>query len=158
FPPGAFAFNLGFLRGLGAGTLIVMYNYLGYYQVCYLGAEVKDPARTIPYAVIISIFGVVLIDLLISLSFIGVVPWREAIRTPAIGSVFMERLYGKWAASLLIIMIMVTAFSSVFALTLGYSRIPYAAAKDGIFFPSLGVLHPRDEFPHRSLLLVGILC
>jgi amino acid transporter len=158
FPPDAFRFGLGFVRGLGAGTLIVMYNYLGYYQVCYLGAEVKNPARTIPYAVLISIFGVTLIDLLISLAFIGTVPWREAIHTSGIGSIFMERLYGRWAATVLSGMILVTAFGSLFALLLGYSRIPYAAAKDGIFFKSLGVLHPRDEFPHRSLLLVGALC
>jgi amino acid transporter len=158
FPPDAFRFGLGFVRGMGAATLIVMYNYLGYYQVCYLGAEVKEPARTIPYAVLISILGVTLIDLLISLAFIGVVPWREAVQTPAIASVFMERVYGRWAAVLLSAMIMVTAFGSVFALLLGYSRIPYAAAQDGIFFRSLGVLHPRDEFPHRSLLLVGGLC
>ena len=155
FPPDAFRFSLGFLRGLGAGTLIVMYNYLGYYQVCFLGGEVKNPARTIPYAVIVSILAVAAIDLLVSLSFIGVVPWREALQIPAIGSVFMERLYGKWAAGLLTVMIMVTAFGSVFALMLGYSRIPYAAAQDGVFFRGLGVLHPRDEFPHRSLLLVG---
>jgi amino acid transporter len=157
-PPDALRFGLGFVRGMGAATLIVMYNYLGYYQVCYLGAEVKEPARTIPYAVLISILGVTIIDLLISLAFIGVVPWREAVQTPAIASVFMERVYGKWAAVVLSAMIMVTAFGSVFALLLGYSRIPYAAAQDGIFFRSLGVLHPRDEFPHRSLLLVGGLC
>ena len=102
--------------------------------------------------------GITVIDVLISLAFIGTVPWREAIHTTGIGSIFMERLYGKWAARLLSGMILVTAFGSVFALLLGYSRIPYAAAKDGIFFRSLGVLHPRDEFPHRSLLLVGALC
>jgi len=156
-PPNAFTLSMGFVRGLGAGTLIVMYNYLGYYQICYLGGEVKNPARTIPWAVILSIAGVFLIDLLLSLAFIGVVPWREAIQTPAIGSVLMERLYGRWAASLLTVMIMVTAFGSVFALMLGYSRLPYAAAQDGTFFPWLGKLH-RDEFPHRSLLLVGALC
>jgi amino acid transporter len=156
-PPNAFQFGLGFVRGLGAGTLVVMYNYLGYYQVSYLGAEVKQPARTIPYAVVISIFAVAVINILISLSFIGVVPWREAIQMNAIGSVFMERLYGKWAASALTVMIVVTAFSSVYALMLGYSRIPYAAAHDGIFFRGLGVLHPKGEFPHRSLLLVGAL-
>ncbi|HYM09952.1 MAG TPA: amino acid permease, partial [Bryobacterales bacterium] len=138
FPPGAFRFSVGFLRGLGAGTLIVMYNYLGYYQICYLGAEVREPARTIPRAVVISVLAVALINLLLSLSFIGVVPWREAIHLPAIGSVFMERLYGKWAASALSVMIMVTAFSSVYALMLGYSRIPFAAAQDGIFFRWLG--------------------
>ncbi len=155
FPRNAFQFDQAFLRGLGAGTLIVMYNYLGYYGVCYLGEEVKEPARTIPYAVIVSIVGVALIDTLISLAFIGVVPWQEAVQTNAVASLLMERLYGPWAASLLTVMIMATAFGSVYALLLGYSRIPYAAAQDGIFFRWLGALHPRHEFPHRSLLLVG---
>jgi len=157
FPPGAFQIDLAFLRGLGAGTLIVMYNYLGYYQVCYLGGEVRNPARTIPYAVLISIGAVAAIDLLISVSFVGVIHWREAMQIPAIGSVFMERLYGPGAASVLTVMIMVTAFGSVYALMLGYSRIPYAAARDGTFFPALGTLHARHEFPHRSLLVVGVL-
>jgi amino acid transporter len=52
-------------------------------------------------------------------------------------------------------MIVFTAFASLFALLLGYSRVPYAAAQDGVFFRWLGELHPTKHFPHRSLLLIG---
>ncbi len=155
-PPGAFDVNLDFIQGLGTGSAEVLYLYLGYYQVCYLGAEVKDPGRTIPRAVMYSILAVAVIDIAISFSFIGVVPWREAMASPFLGAVFVERVYGPWAGKLLAGMIVFTAFASIFALLLGYSRVPYAAAKDGVFFRWLGELHPTKAFPHRSLLLVGI--
>ncbi|HVB28802.1 MAG TPA: APC family permease, partial [Terriglobia bacterium] len=157
-----FHLNWAFLIGLGNGTIVVIYNYLGYYQVCYLGDEVKRPERTIPYAVIISILAVTVIDFLLSYCFVSVVPWRDMITpgTPAnlaVASVFMQKIYGHWAAVLLTAMILFTAFASVFALMLGYSRIPYAAARDGLFFGWFGKLHPTGEFPNRSLLLVGVL-
>lgn len=154
-PPDAFRFDLGFLRGLGEGSAEVLYLFLGYYQVCYLGAEVRDPGRTIPRAVLYSILAVGAIDVAISLSFIGVVPWQEAMESQFLGALFVERVFGPEAAKLLAGMIVVTAFGSVFALLLGYSRVPYAAARDGAFFRSLGELHPTKEFPHRSLLAIG---
>jgi amino acid transporter len=163
FPPGAFDLNWAFLLGLGNGTILVIYNYLGYNQVCYLGGEVKEPGRTIPYAVILSILGVTVIDFLLSFSFVSVVPWREMVKEGSaaynsVASVFMGQIYGEWAAIAISVMILFTAFASVFALMLGYSRVPYAAAQDGAFFRWFGVLHPKGEFPHRSLVLVGVLC
>lgn len=163
FPPGAFDLNWAFLIGLGNGTILVIYNYLGYNQVCYLGGEVKHPERTIPYAVILSILAVTVIDFLLSFSFVSVVPWREMIKEGmpaynAVASVFMGKIYGEWGAIAISVMILFTAFASVFALMLGYSRVPYAAAQDGAFFRWFGVLHPKGGFPHRSLVLVGVLC
>lgn len=154
-PPDAFKFNFDFLQGMGQGTANVLYLFLGYYQVCYLGGEVKNPGRTIPRAVVLSIIGVTIIDVLISFGFIGVVPWREGMKSESIGSAFMSASYGDWAGYLLAGMIVITAFASIFALLLGYSRVPYAAAQDGVFFGWLGKLHPTKEFPHRSLLLIG---
>jgi len=163
FPAHAFDLNWAFLVGLGNGTVLVIYNYLGYNQVCYLGGEVKRPERTIPYAVILSILGVTVIDFLLSFSFVAVVPWREMVKEGtsaynAVASVFMARIYGQWAAIAISVMILFTAFASVFALMLGYSRVPYAAALDGAFFRWFGALHPKGEFPHRSLVLIGTLC
>ncbi len=155
-PAGAFSLDLDWFRGLGNGTANVLYLFLGYYQVCYLGAEVREPGRTIPRAVVYSILGVTVIDVIISFSFIGVVPWREALVSQSIGSEFMTRVYGPWAGQVLAGMIVVTAFASIFALLLGYSRVPYAAAKDGVFLGYFKKLHPTKEFPHRSLLLIGV--
>lgn len=163
FPPGAWHITLPFMLGLGNGTMLVMFNFLGYYQICYLGDEVKRPERVIPWGVIVSILIVTVIDFLISVSFTGVVPWREMIQPGsqafnAIGSVYMERVGGHWASSLMTIMVEITAFAATYAMMLGYSRIPYAAALDGAFFKWFGELHPTKRFPHRALLLVGFLC
>jgi len=154
-PPNAWQFDLNFLGGLGQGTANVLYLFLGYYQVCYLGAEVKEPGRTIPRAVVYSILGVTVIDVAMAFGFIGVVPWREGMQSESIGSVFMGRVYGPWAGYVLAGLIIVTAFASLYALLLGYSRVPYAAAQDGVFLRWFAKLHPQ-EFPHRSLLLIGI--
>jgi amino acid transporter len=131
--------------------------------VCYIGGEVREPGRTIPRSILISLVGVALIYLLINLAILGVISWREFVPAeehPAarfIVSVFMERLYGGTVAKLFTALICWTAFGSVFALLLGYSRIPYAAALDGGFFRAFARLHPTRHFPHVSLLTVGAL-
>jgi basic amino acid/polyamine antiporter, APA family len=163
FPPGAFTFSLGFLFGLGAASRIGVYDYLGYYDVCYIGDEVKDPGRVIPRSIVISTAAVAALYLAINLSIIGVVPWREMVPAASrpsaqfVVSVFIERIYGSNVASLFTLMILWTAFGSVFALLLGYSRIPYAAARDGYFLAPFGRLHPTGGFPHVSLLVLGVM-
>src|SRR6266496_2736942 len=77
YPPGAFNFALGFFLGLGAASRIGIYDYLGYYDVCYIGDEVRDPGRVIPRSILISTAAVAIIYVGINLSIIGVVPWRE---------------------------------------------------------------------------------
>jgi APA family basic amino acid/polyamine antiporter len=94
---------------------------------------------------------------LMNLSIIGVVPWREAMHSTFIASQFIEKLYGPRAAAVATGLVLWTAFASVFALLLGYSRIPYAAAIDGHFFHVFGRLHPTGKFPHVSLLAMGLL-
>jgi amino acid transporter len=163
FPPGAFNFSLGFLFGLGAASRIGIYDYLGYYDICYIGDEVKDPGRTIPRSIIISVIGVAIIYFAINLSIIGVVPWRDFVpanthpQSDFVVSIFMERIYGAKAATIFTAMILWTAFGSVFALLLGYSRIPYAAARDGYFFKVFGRLHPTKHFPYISLIVLGVI-
>jgi basic amino acid/polyamine antiporter, APA family len=157
FPPDAFTFTRGFFLGLGSAMLIAMYDYLGYYDICYVGGEVKNPERVIPRAITLSVVFVALIYAVMNLCIIGVVPWREAMESKYIAAEFMERIYGGWAGSAITVMILWTALASVFALMLGYSRIPYAAALDGLFFKAFAKLHPKGEFPYVSLLAIGAL-
>lgn len=157
FPPGAFTFSRGFAAGLGSAMLIAMYDFMGYYDICYTGGEVRDAARTIPRSILWSVLAVAAIYTLMNLSIIGVVPWREAMQSKFIASEFIERLYGTKAAGVATGLVLWTALASVFALLLGYSRIPYAAASDGHFFQVFGRLHPAGKFPHVSLLAIGVL-
>jgi len=170
FPPHAFQFSLGFLLGLGEASRVGVYDYLGYYDVCYIGDEVKNPGRVIPRSILISLVAVVAIYITINLALIGVVPWREFVPAagqpmpdppPPVVSWYIQKLYGNGAAKVFTVMVLWTAFASCFSLLLGYSRIPFAAARDGNFFSIFGRIHPRKDFPHISLLFVGglsILC
>ena len=163
FPPNAFNFSLGFFLGLGAAARVGIYDYLGYYDVCYIGDEVRDPGRVIPRSILISTAAVAAIYIGINLSIIGVVPWREFVPASAhpessfIVSVFMQRIYGEGVATIFTLLILWTAFGSVFALLLGYSRIPFAAAKSGYFFRPFARLHPTKDFPYVSLLVLGAI-
>jgi amino acid transporter len=161
FPAGALDPSRDFFMGLGAALLIATYDYWGYYNICFLAGEVKQPQRTIPRAILISISLVAAIYLLMNISVLGVIPWRELQAQSSVEarssviSVFMQQLYGGWAGKLVSVLIMWTAFSSVFSLLLGYSRVPYAAALDGNYFSAFARLHKRHHFPHVSLLVLG---
>jgi amino acid transporter len=163
FPPDAFRFSTGFLMGLGAAARIGIYDYLGYYDICYIGDEVRDPGRTIPRSILISTVAVAAIYVGINASIVGVVPWRDFVPADAhpqsnfIVSLFMEQVYGARVATAFTLLVLWTAFGSVFALLLGYSRIPFAAARSGYFFAVFGREHPTKNFPHISLLALGTI-
>src|SRR5438874_2567942 len=161
FPPGAFTLSPKFWTGLGGAMLVATYDYCGYYNVCFLGDEIKDPGKNIPRALLLSIALVACLYLLMNISILGVVDWREMLRTPDannklyVVSTFMHRIYGPWAANLVAVLVMWAAFASVFSLILGYSRVPYAAALDGNYFKVFARVHPVYHFPHVSLLALG---
>jgi amino acid transporter len=143
---------------LGAGMGLAIYSYLGYYNVCYLGGEVKDPVRTIPRSILISALAVIVLFSLVHLAIVGVVPWREAAKeTDNLTAEFMARVHGQWAATAVTVLLIGSCFASCFSGLLGYSRVPYAAAREGHFFRWFGAVHPRHKIPHRSLLLFGAL-
>lgn len=155
FPPGAFSFSWLWFAGLGSAMVNTIYSYWGYYNICHLGGEIRDPERNIPRGIFLSIFGITLLYLAMQTSILGVVPWREAQNSKFIVSTFVERLYGHHAAQAATWMVLWIALASVFSVLLGYSRVPYSAALDGNFFPIFGRLHPTKHFPHVSLLVLG---
>jgi amino acid transporter len=163
FPAGAFHLSHSFFTGLGAAMLVATYDYWGYYNVCFLGGEIKEPGRNIPRALLLSIVAVAAIYMVMNISILGVVPWQDmqqAAQTNTrlyVASTFMHRVYGQWSAYVITVLIMWTAFASIFSLLLGYSRVPYAAALDGNYFRAFARVHPRGHFPHISLLALGIV-
>jgi amino acid transporter len=162
-PPGAFTLSRDFFHGLGGAMLIAAYDIGGYYNVCFLGDEVKDPGKNIPRALFLSILAVACLYIVMNISILGVIPWRELAQSGAansklyVVSTMMERVYGHGAASVISVLVMWTAFASVFSLTLGYSRVPYAAALDGDYFRVFARVHPVHRFPYVSVLaLAGV--
>ena len=162
-PPGAFSFSGDFFRGLGGAMLIASYDIGGYYNVCFLGDEVKEPEKNIPRALLLSILVVAFLYIVMNISILGVIPWRELAQSGAgnsklyVVSTMMQRVYGQGAASVISVLVMWTAFASVFSLTLGYSRVPYAAALDGNYFRGFARVHPVHHIPYVSVLaLAGV--
>ena len=156
-PPNAWTMDRAWFGGLAAAMTIAIYDYLGYYNICHMGDEVREPARTIPRAVLISIAVVAVVYLTMNLSIIAVVPWEEAMKSEKIASLFMERLFGPEVARGFSWLIIWTGLAGLFAMTAGYSRIPYAAAKGGDFFPVFRKLHSRHQYPWVALLAIGVL-
>ncbi|MGA8541362.1 MAG: APC family permease [Terriglobales bacterium] len=162
-PPHAFSLSRNFFHGLGGAMLIAAYDIGGYYNVCFLGDEVKEPAKNIPRALFLSILAVVCLYIAMNVSILGVIPWREMVQSGTansklyVVSTMMERVYGHRAGAIISVLVMWTAFASVFSLTLGYSRVPYAAALDGNYFRAFARVHPVYQFPYVSLLaLAGV--
>ena len=155
FPPGAFDFSSVWFAGLGAAMVSTVYSYWGYYNICNLGGEIRDPEKNIPLGIFLSIAGISVLYLAMQTAILGVVPWREAQNSPFLASLFVEKLYGPGAARVITVMVLWIALASVFSVLLGYSRVPYSAALDGNFFPVFARVHPTKHFPHVSLLLLG---
>ena len=157
FPPGAFHLSSLWFAGLGAAMVNTIYSYWGYYNICHLGGEIRNPEKNIPRGIFLSIFGITILYLALQTSLLGVIPWREAQHSPFIASLFVERLYGTRAAHFVTWMVLWIALASIFSLLLGYSRVPYSAALDGNFFPFFAKVHPTKHFPHVSLIILGAL-
>ena len=157
FPKDAFHLSPAFFAGLGSATLISMYDFSGYFNICLIGGEVKDPARTIPRCVLLSIGILALLYLAMNLSVIGVLPWQEATKSHSIMSDFTRTLYGSGAAAWMTGLILLIAFASVFSVLLGYSRVPFAAAAEGRFFRPFARLHPTRRFPSFSVIYMGVV-
>jgi amino acid transporter len=141
--------------GLDVAVLFAVYDYLGYYNICYIGGEIKDPTRTIPRVIVISILLIAAIYILMNGCLISVLPMEKAMTSRSVVADYLQVLIGPRAARIATVLILWTAFASVFSLVLGYSRILYAAARDGNFFSIFGRLHPTGAYPYAALGALG---
>jgi amino acid transporter len=158
FTPGAFSFGGGsFWAGLGAGLIIAIYDYLGYNTTAYLGAEMRDPGRTIPRSIVFSIIGIMSLYFLMQIGVLGSMPIDEIKSATSVASTVLEQAWGSGTAKVITVFIVVAAIGSVFAGLLGGSRVPFEAARDKVFLPVFGTLHPRLNLPTAGVLAMGII-
>jgi amino acid transporter len=156
-----FSWNILASFVFGQACIKTVYSYLGYYNVCHLGAEIINPGKNIPRSMFISVAGIAVLYLAMNISVSSVITWQEIKSwqdnnlNNFVVSTFIERLYGNTAAIVATVMILWVALASLFAVMLGYSRVPYAAAADGAFFKLFAKLHPTKNFPYVSLLILA---
>jgi amino acid transporter len=149
--------------GLAQATLITTYDYWGYYNICFLGSEVRRPERTIPRSILLSVLFVSIFYATMNLAALPSmrdaathVASNASVRLQLVAQI-AQSAFGQWAGRLMAALIVWTAFASVFSLLLGYSRVPYAAARDGNYFDFLAAIHPKHGIPHRSLIALGLV-
>jgi fructoselysine transporter len=163
YPAGAFDLTSDrFWLGFAAGLTIGIYDYLGYNTTAYMGAEIKDPGRVLPRSIVFSILGIMAIYLLLQIGTLGVVDWHRMadphdVASTSVASAVLEETWGRGAADVVTVLILVTAFASVFTGLLGGSRVPYDAARDRVFFRPYEKLHPRHRFPTLGLATMGVI-
>ncbi|MER5886670.1 APC family permease [Streptomyces sp. NPDC001941] len=163
YPSGAFDFaSTAFWAGFAGGLTIGIYDYLGYNTAAYMGAEIKNPGRTLPRAIVWSILGIMAIYLLLQIGALGVIDWKRMldphdIAATSVASAVLEETWGKGAAQVVTVLILITAFASVFTGLLGGSRVPYDAARDRVFFRAYAKMHPRHQFPVLGLATMGVI-
>jgi amino acid transporter len=157
FPQGWFTFSWGFVMGLGGASMVAMYDLMGYYNICYMEEEVKNPGYVFPRAILWSVIGITAVYAMMNFIILGVLPWHEIAASKHIVTDIVQTYYGPVAASVMTVLVAITAYGSIYSLMMSYSRLPFAAARDGFFFSMLSALHPTKHFPHYSLLLVGIM-
>ncbi|MBV8205088.1 MAG: APC family permease [Candidatus Eremiobacteraeota bacterium] len=156
----------GLRAGLGQALIIAMYDYLGYNQSSCIGGEVHDPAKTIPRSILTSIVLVAALYITMQFGILGAISWKAIIPAadgslPPLGqhvaSAVVSSSWGPAAATIVTILILVTAFASVYGNLLGYTRVPYAAAADGVFLRPFAHLNAKHRFPDVSLVVMGLL-
>jgi fructoselysine transporter len=152
-----FSLQHGFVAALGFASVKTVYSYLGYYNVCHLGGEIKNPSKNIPRSMFISIAGIAILYLSMNISVASVLPFEVLSTSKYVVSDYIKTLFGPTAGGIATVLILIVAFASLFSATLGYSRIPFAAAQNKSFFSFFGTVHPKLNFPHRSLLVLGAI-
>lgn len=143
--------------GLGTALIFGVYDYLGYYNIAYLGDEVKNPERTIPRVIVISILAVAALYILMQACILSVLPYEVASTSKSVVADYIRTLIGPRAAKWVSVMILWTAFASIFSVMLGYSRILYAAARDKNFFGMFSRLHTKGSYPYVAVIFLGVV-
>jgi basic amino acid/polyamine antiporter, APA family len=162
FPAQAYTFDASLAAALGPASVLAMYSYGGYNQVCNIGDEIENPRVTIPRSIVLSTFIVAALYMLMTIVILGMIPWQQVRESRTVASLFIERTFsnpesGRLAGLAMTGLILFVAAASLYATILGYSRIPYAAARDGDFFKAFAHVHPKKGFPDVSLVTIAIV-
>ena len=153
------AITTGGAAGFAAAMLGALWAYDGWNNVTFLAGEVKNPERNLPLGLIISMFLVMGLYLLVNLSYYHVLSPTQVASVPAASSVAAEvvrRLLGAVAVTIMAAAMMTSSFGALHASILATSRVPYAMARDGLFFEGLAKVSPRTHVPIRSLVVLGL--
>ncbi|HEX2975012.1 MAG TPA: amino acid permease [Bacteroidales bacterium] len=144
-------------KTIGLSLMWIMFAYSGWNASTYLGAEIKDPHKTLPRSLVLGTVIVVLIYLGINCLYVYSIHSNEMKGVISVGGLAMGKLFGPSADTLFSLLIAFALFSSLSAFIIIGPRVYYSMAKDGLFFKSVARIHPRFAVPSNSILLQGMI-
>jgi len=144
-------------KTIGLSLMWIMFAYSGWNASTYLGAEIRNPSKTLPRSLIVGTGIVMLLYLLLNALYIyGIAP-DEMKGIISVGGLAMGNLFGKSADTLFSLLIAFALFSSLSAFIIIGPRVYYSMAKDGLFFKSVAKIHPKFEVPSNSIILQSMI-
>jgi len=143
--------------GFGVALIAVMWAYDGWADLTFLAGEVRDPARTLPRALLGGTLAIVAIYLLVNTAYLWVLPLEEMADRPLVAADAARKLIGEGGAGVVAAMVMVSAFGALNGSTMTGPRIFFAMADDGLFFRPVAAVHPRFRTPWVAIALAALL-
>jgi APA family basic amino acid/polyamine antiporter len=140
-------------KTIGLSLMWIMFAYSGWNASTYLGAEIKNPEKTLPRSLLYGTGIVILIYLAINVLYVYGIRPEEMKGVISVGGLAMGNLFGKPAEVLFSLLIAFALFSSLSAFLIIGPRVYYSMAKDGLFFKSVARIHPKFQVPSNSILL-----
>ncbi len=138
--------------GFFAALVAALWAYDGWNNVSMVASEVKHPQRYLPLALIGGTLAVMVLYLLANTAYFHVLSAAEVGANKRVAAAMMQRVFGGWGASAVSVAVMISIFAALNGSILSGSRVPYALARDGIFFRSFATVHPRFATPSVSIL------
>jgi basic amino acid/polyamine antiporter, APA family len=142
----------GGIAGFFAALVAALWAYDGWNNVAMVSSEIQNPERNLPRALILGTLAVVMIYLLANAAYFFVLSAQEVGSTDRVAAEMMRRIMGDSGAGAVSLAAMLSIFAALNGSILTGSRVPYAMARDGMFFSSISVVHPRWCTPSNSIL------
>ena len=147
--------SAGFL-GFFTALLASLWAYDGWNNVTMVSSEVRNPQRNLPLALIAGTIGVAAIYLLANLAYLYVLPAAAAASSERIAADMMQRVVGVGGAGAVSLAAMISIFAALNGSILSGSRVPYAIARDGLFFRRIADVNPQHHTPGPAILLLSV--
>src|SRR2546423_6741580 len=151
------ALNAGVFSAFLAALAAALWAYDGWEDLNLVGSEVENPSRNFPRALVGGVSFVALIYLLFSAACLKVLPFQTVAASQHIASDVVEHVAGRGAATWITLAMVISAIGSMNSSVLSGARVPYAMARDGIFFKIADGIHPKYRTPGRALIFQGVL-
>ena len=147
--------NPGGVSGFFVALVAILWAYDGWNNVSMVSSEIKDPQRNLPLALIFGTLGVMAVYLLANTAYFYVLSSSEVAGSDRVPATMMRKLFGPSGASVVSIAAMISIFSALNGSILSGGRVPYAMARDGLFFKKFADVHPKYHTPAQSMLWLG---